>query len=134
VEIQRSNLSKSLNMLERARLLGLLHNAGKNPNSLSKPSKIFLDNHNLAYALGEGNTNTGNLRETFFYNQLKVASNVTDAAKGDFTVDGKYIFEVGGSGKTFSQIADVPNSYLAMDNIEMGFANKIPLWLFGFLY
>jgi hypothetical protein len=59
---------------------------------------------------------------------------VTDAAKGDFTVDGKYIFEVGGSNKNFSQIADIPNSYLAVDNIEMGFAKKIPLWLFGFLY
>jgi predicted AAA+ superfamily ATPase len=134
VEIQRTNLSKSLNLLERARLLGLLHNANKNPDSLSKPSKIFLDNPNLAYALGESNTNTGNLRETFFYNQLKVVGKVTDAAKGDFTVDGKYIFEVGGSNKNFTQIADLPDSYLAVDNIEMGFAQKIPLWLFGFLY
>ena len=134
VEIQRSNLSKSLNLLERARLLGLLRNADKSPNSLSKPSKIFLDNPNLAYALGENNTNTGNLRETFFYNQLKVAGKVTDALKGGFTVNGKYVFEVGGSNKNFSQIADIPNSYLAVDNIEMGFANKIPLWLFGFLY
>ena len=134
VEIQRSNLPKSLNLLERARLLGLLRSAGKNLNSLSKPSKIFLDNPNLAFALGENNTNVGNLRETFFYNQLKVAGEVTDAAKGDFTVNGKYVFEVGGNNKKFSQIADVPNSYLAVDNIEVGFANKIPLWLFGFLY
>jgi hypothetical protein len=88
----------------------------------------------LAYALGENNTNTGNLRETFFYNQLKVAGKVTDAAKGDFTVNGKYVFEVGGSNKDFSQIANIPNSYLALDNIETGFANKIPLWLFGFLF
>ena len=134
VEIQRSNLAKSLNLLERARLLGLLRNADKNPDSLSKPSKIFLDNPNLAYALGENNTNTGNLRETFFYNQLKVVSKVTSAAKGDFTVNGKYIFEVGGSNKDFSQIAGVPNSYLAVDDTEIGFGNKIPLWMFGFLY
>jgi predicted AAA+ superfamily ATPase len=134
VEIQRSNLPKSLNLLERARLLGLLRSSGNNLNSLSKPSKIFLDNPNLAHALGENNTNTGNLRETFFYNQLKVANKVTDAAKGDFTVNGKYVFELGGSNKNFSQIADVPDSYLAVDNIEMGFANKIPLWMFGFLY
>ena len=134
VEIQRSNLPKSLNMLERARLLGLLRNAGKNLNSLSKPSKIFLDNPNLAYALGENNTNIGNLRETFFYNQLKVTSNVTDAEKGDFTVNEKYVFEVGGSNKNYSQIANIHDSYLAVDNIETGFANKIPLWLFGFLY
>jgi predicted AAA+ superfamily ATPase len=134
VEIQRSNLLKSLSLLERARLLGLLQNASKNPDSLSKPSKIFLDNPNLAYALGENNTNTGNLRETFFYNQLKVAGKVTDTSKGDFTVNGKYVFEVGGSNKNFSQIANVSDSYLAVDNIEMGFAHKIPLWMFGFLY
>ena len=134
VEIQRSNLSNSLNLLERARLIGLLHNTGKSPNSLSKPSKIFLDNPNLAFSLGENNTNIGNLRETFFYNQLKVVSKVTAADKGDFTINGLYVFEVGGSNKKFSQIADIPNSYLAIDDIEIGFANKIPLWLFGFLY
>ena len=88
----------------------------------------------MAYALGESNTNTGNLRETFFYNQLKVVGNVTDTQKGDFTVDGKYIFEVGGNNKDFSKIANIPDSYLAVDNIEMGFGNKIPLWLFGLLY
>ena len=134
VEIQRSNLAKSLNLLERARLLGLLRNADKNPDSLSKPSKIFLDNPNLAYALGENNTNTGNLRETFFYNQLKVVSKVTDAVKGDFMVNEKYIFEVGGSNKNFSQIAGIPDSYLVVDDTEIGFGNKIPLWLLGFLY
>ena len=134
VEIQRSNLLKSLILLERARLLGLLHDGDKNPKSLKKPSKIFLDNPNLAYALGEENTNTGNLRETFFYNQLKVVGKVADAERGDFTVNGKYLFEVGGSNKNYSQIADIPNSYFAVDNIEMGFGNKIPLWMFGFLY
>jgi len=134
VEIQRSNLPKSLNLLERAGLLGLLRSAGKNLDSLSKPAKIFLDNPNLAYALGENNPNTGNLRETFFHNQLKVTETITNATKGDFTINGKYVFEVGGNNKNFSQIADIPNSYLAIDNIEIGFGNKIPLWLFGFLY
>jgi predicted AAA+ superfamily ATPase len=134
VEIQRTNLPKSLIFLERARLLGLLRNAEKSLKSLSKPSKIFLDNPNLAYALGENNANIGNIRETFFYNQLKVVSKVTDAAKGDFTINGKYVFEIGGSNKKFSQIADIPDSYLATDDIEIGFGNKIPLWLFGFLY
>jgi len=134
VEIQRSNLPKSLNFLEQARLLGLLRNTDKNLNNLSKPAKIFLDNPNLAYALGENNTNVGNLRETFFFNQLKVVSKVTNAEKGDFTVNGKYTFEVGGSNKNFSQIANLPDSYLAVDNIEIGFGCKIPLWLFGLLY
>jgi len=134
VEIQRSNLSKSLILLEKARLIGLLRNVDKNFKSLSKPSKIFLDNPNLAYSLGENNTNKGNLRETFFYNQLKVVSKVNDAEKGDFTINGQYVFEVGGSNKGYSQIANMPDSYLAVDDIEMGFGNKIPLWMFGLLY
>ena len=134
VEIQRSNLPKSLNLLERARLLGLLKDDDKNLKSLSKPSKIFLDNPNLAYALGENNPNVGNLRETFCYNQLKVVSKVNAAIKGDFTINGKYIFEVGGSKKSFSQIANLSDSFLAVDDIEIGFGNKIPLWLFGFMY
>ena len=134
VDIQRSNLPKSLGLLEKSRLVGLLRESGKNLNNLSKPSKIYLDNPNLAYALGYDNPNTGNLRETFFYNQLRVVSKVTSAEKGDFTVDDQYIFEVGGSKKTFSQIADIPNSYLAVDETEIGWGNRIPLWMFGLLY
>ena len=134
VEIQRSNLPKSLILLERARLLGLLRSVEKSPGNLSKPSKIFLDNPNLAFALGENNPNTGNLRETFFYNQLKATGKVSNAAKGDFLVNNKYVFEVGGKGKKFTQIAGILNSYLAIDETEMGFGNKIPLWMFGFLY
>ena len=134
VEMQRSNLPKSLILLERARLLGLLRSVEKSPDDLSKPSKIFLDNPNLAYSLGEDNPNTGNLRETFFFNQLKTIVKVNDTTKGDFLVDNKYVFEVGGKGKKFAQIAGIPNSYLAIDETETGFGNKIPLWMFGLLY
>jgi len=134
VDIQRSNLPKSLGLLEKSRLVGLLRENGKSINALSKPSKIYLDNPNLAYALGYDNPNTGNLRETFFYNQLRVVGKVTSAVKGDFMVNDQYIFEVGGSYKNFSQIADIPNSYLAVDEIEIGWGNRIPLWLFGLLY
>jgi len=134
VNIQRSNLSKSLDLLEKSRLIGLLRESGKNLNNLSKPSKIYLDNPNLAYVLGYDNPNVGNLRETFFYNQLRVTNKVTSAAKGDFTVNDKYIFEVGGSKKNFSQIADIPNSYLAVDETEIGWNNRIPMWMFGLLY
>ncbi|MCL2042362.1 MAG: AAA family ATPase [Bacteroidales bacterium] len=134
VDIQRSNLPRSLGLLEKSRLVGLLRESGKNLNNLSKPSKIYLDNPNLAYALGYDNPNTGNLRETFFYNQLRVIAKVTSAMKGDFTVNDQYIFEVGGSSKTFSQIADTPHSYLAVDETEIGWGNRIPLWMFGLLY
>jgi len=134
VDIQRSNLPKSLGLLEKSRLVGLLRESGKSLNSVSKPSKIYLDNPNLAHALGYDNPNVGSLRETFFYNQLRVVGKVTSAAKGDFTVNDKYVFEVGGSNKSFSQIADIPNSYLAVDETETGWGNRIPLWTFGLLY
>ena len=134
VDIQRSNLPKSLALLEKSRLIGLLRDSGKSLNGMSKPAKIYLDNPNLAYTLGYGNTNIGNVRETFFYNQLHIVGTVTSAVNGDFTVNDQYIFEVGGSTKTFSQIADIPNSYLAVDDTEVGWGNRIPLWLFGFLY
>jgi predicted AAA+ superfamily ATPase len=134
VDILRSNLPRSLLLLERARMLGLLRANGKNLSPLSKPAKIYLDNPNLAFALGNENPNTGNLRETFFYNQLRTICAVTDAQKGDFTVDGQFVFEIGGKGKTFTQIANISNSYLAVDNEEIGFGNRIPLWMFGLLY
>jgi predicted AAA+ superfamily ATPase len=134
VDIQRSNLPKSLLLLERARMLGLLRASGKNLSPLSKPAKIYLGNPNLAFALGNENTNIGNLRETFFYNQLRTVSSVTDAPKGDFTVNGQFIFEVGGKSKSFAQIANIPDSFLAIDEVEVGIGNRIPLWMFGLLY
>ena len=78
--------------------------------------------------------NPGTMRETFFLNQLRHEHGVTYPAKGDFLVDGKYLFEVGGAGKGFDQIKDLPKSYVAYDDVEIGSGNKIPLWLFGFLY
>jgi predicted AAA+ superfamily ATPase len=134
VDILRNNLPKSLLFLERARMLGLLRANGKNLGPLSKPAKIYLDNPNLAFALGNENTNTDNLRETFFYNQLRIVNRVTDAKQGDFTINGQFVFEVGGRNKTFSQIANLPDSYLAVDETEIGFGNRIPLWMFGLLY
>lgn len=76
----------------------------------------------------------GNERETFFISQLRVLHDVRYPKQGDFLIDDKYLFEVGGKGKTFDQIADVPGSYLAVDDTEVGSGSRIPLWLFGFLY
>ena len=78
--------------------------------------------------------NIGTLRETFFYNQLGVSENLTSSKKADFIVNDKYTIEVGGKNKDKSQIAGIENAFLVLDNIEHGFGNKIPLWLFGFLY
>ena len=73
-------------------------------------------------------------RETYFYNQMRQCHNVEFTGVGDFLVDGRYIFEVGGKGKKFKQIKDLSDSYVVNDDVEIGMGNKIPLWLFGFLY
>ena len=98
------------------------------------PEEIYLDNTNLIYALAVSNVNEGNARETFFANQCSVTHKVTASKQGDFVIDDKYTFEVGGRNKTFAQIKNLENSFIAMDGIETGFGNKIPLWLFGFTY
>lgn len=124
---------KLLYALDRAALLKLLTSEVKSYKSLSKPEKIYLNNTNLMYAL-TARVDKGNLRETFFFNQLNAMYTTRMPQKGDFFVDGKYLFEVGGKGKTFDQIKEVPDSYLAVDDVEYGHKNRIPLWMFGLLY
>jgi uncharacterized protein len=124
---------KMLYSLDKAQVLSLLASKSKNYKSLVKPDKIYLDNTNLMHALCP-KVDKGNERETFFLNQLRVRHDVSYPQKGDFFVDDKFLFEVGGKGKSFSQIADVPDSYIAADETEVGHGNRIPLWLFGFLY
>ena len=120
--------------LEKARLLNLLPSAKATLHYMSRPEKIYCDNTNIMYCLTQ-NIDTGTLRETFFLNQLKSAGyEVSYPEQGDFKIDGKYLFEVGGRRKSFNQIKDIPNSYLAIDDEEICHGNKIPLWMFGFLY
>ena len=90
----------------------------------------------MIYALNvdDASANIGNVRETFFFNQLKVRHDVNLPKSGDFLIDKKYTFEVGGKGKSFEQIKDLKNSFVVADDIEMGIGNKIPLWLFGLMY
>jgi predicted AAA+ superfamily ATPase len=130
---ERAQGLKMLSALERAGLLALLPPKGETLKNMSKPEKIYCDNTNLMYALVQ-NANIGTLRETFFCNQVRKDHDVVFTGQGDFFVDGKWTFEIGGKGKGFSQLADMPNSYVVNDDIEVGFGNKIPLWLFGFLY
>jgi predicted AAA+ superfamily ATPase len=133
LETTRDLSLKLLYALDRAALLGVLTSEIKSYRQLSKPDKIYLNNSNLIYAL-TANVDKGNLRETFFYNQTKNVLDVVMPKQGDFLVNGKYLFEVGGKSKTFEQIKDLPNSFLAVDDVEFGHKNRIPLWLFGFLY
>ena len=133
LETDRNQGLKMLNALERAGLLQLLETESRKLKTLSRPDKIYCDNPNLMHALVPS-ANAGCLRETFFLNQLRVEHDVTYPQRGDFLVDGKYLFEIGGAGKGFSQIRDIPNSFVVNDDIEVGLGNKIPLWMFGLLY
>lgn len=134
LQLGRDTVNDFLYQLERAFLLNLANRPSDGVAALQKPDKVYLENTNLAYALRE-HPDPGTTRETFFLNQLRNAEHqIHLAEKGDFLVDKTYTFEVGGRGKSIKQIAGIPQSYIAADNIEIGFGNKIPLWLFGFLY
>ena len=129
----RDTLLKLLYKLDKAEILELLTVKLKSYKKLVNPEKIYLGNTNLMYALSP-KIEIGTLRETFFIDQCASVGTVQMPPKGDFLVNGKYLFEVGGEGKTFDQIADIPNSYLAVDGIETGYGARIPLWMFGLLY
>ena len=124
---------RMLYALDKAQLLSLLTSKMKNYKLLYKPDKIYLGNTNLMHVLCPS-VDKGNERETFFYSQLYVAHDVKYPQQGDFLVDDRYLFEVGGRKKTYDQIADVANGYLAVDDTEVGHGHRIPLWLFGFIY
>ena len=133
LETDRNQGLKMLYALQRGGLLQLLGDNAKSPNNLSRPDKIYINNPTLMYALTPY-IDVGTIRETFFFNQLSQGHEVRYPAAGDFLIDRKFLFEVGGKSKTFDQIKDIENSYLAIDNIEIGRKNRIPLWMFGLLY
>ena len=133
LETDRNTGLRILEALQKGALLALVPPRGESLKNLSKPEKIYCDNTNLMYALTP-RADIGTARETFFFNQVRMGHEVVFPGTGDFLVDGRYLFEVGGAGKKFSQIKDIPESFVAADDIEIGFGNKIPLWLFGFLY
>ncbi|MBN1949629.1 MAG: ATP-binding protein [Bacteroidales bacterium] len=127
-------LLKYLDYLEKAEVVNTIMQKAKGNKIMQKPDKIYLGNTNIFYGLNLLGEEMGTIRETFFNSQLDTAHELRLPEKGDFLVDGKYIFEVGGRSKTFKQIKDLNNAYIAVDDIETGAFNQIPLWLFGFLY
>lgn len=134
-ELQRNTVLEYLNHLKGAKLLNLLFSDLLSVKKMQKPDKIYLENPNLLYALATTPVKIGTARECFAVNQLSYAHTVEyGKTQGDFKVDGKWIFEVGGEKKTFDQIADLPDSYILADDIEMPHGNKLPLWMIGFLY
>jgi len=132
-------LKEYLSKLDDAGLIRLLMKSSLSMKSLDKPEKIYLANTNLMYTK---TPEIGNVRETFFMNQLYnyytnqtlTSMGIYSSNKGDFICEEKYTFEIGGKNKSFKQIKDIENSFVVADDIEVGFENKIPLWLFGFFY
>jgi len=132
--ISRGFLLNAIKLLNRADLVMELYKPTTGIGAFTKPEKLYLDNPNLVYALGKQNAEIGTLRETFFANQMKHLHEIHLAEKGDFIIDKKYTFEIGGKNKNTKQIQGVPNSYVVRDDMEVGSLNSIPLYLFGFLY
>ena len=131
--ISRNYIQDYLMYMERAGMIAQLRDAVGGIRGLGKTEKIYLDNTNLIYVLAPKRADIGNVRETFFMNQLRIVGDVMCSPVSDFLVDGM-TFEIGGRKKGQKQISEIDNAYVVKDDIETGFANVIPLWAFGLLY
>lgn len=134
IQISRQTLLQYFEYLEESKLIYQVFKQSRGLGALEKPDKIFLENTNLMYMFDDVQTDVGNVRETFAFNQLSHAHEVLFSEQSDFFVDKKYTFEVGGKNKKRRQIKDVSDSYILADNIEYGTDRRIPIWLLGFLY
>jgi uncharacterized protein len=132
--IHRNSLNNYLYFLEQGRILSLLYPKGQSVAILQKPEKIFLNNTNLQYALAEENINAGTVRETFFLSQLYPMHKLNMPLKGDFLVNNKYTFEIGGKNKDGQQIKGQENSWIVRDDMEYPAGKALPLWMFGLVY
>lgn len=133
IGISRNSVQDYLSLLERAQLIGQLRDDTGGIRGLGKVEKVYIDNPSLMRVLSGGKTDVGNMRETFFYNQMRVKNDVNSSRQSDFKVE-KYTFEVGGRKKGKKQIEDIPDSFIVKDDIEFAQGNVIPLWAFGLNY
>jgi len=142
IEVSRPTLMEYIHYLELGSLINVVNQKARGYGVLSKPDKLYMYNTNLMHAISH-NADIGTRREVFFVNQVKSAYYNTPSLldehlllspRGDFRLENRYTVEVGGSGKSFAQISGIENAFVAADDIETGAGNKIPLWLFGFLY
>lgn len=131
--ISRNDIADYIYYMERAGMLMSLHDTTQGIRSIGKSHKLYVDNTNLMYVLAPENIDKGNLRETFFLNQMRVKYPVIASQKADFEI-GNYVFEVGGKNKNQKQLDNNPNGYIVKDDIEFGYRNVIPLWAFGLTY
>jgi hypothetical protein len=133
INVSRNVLPDYFLYMEQAGMIGQLRDDTGGIRGLGKVEKVYIDNTNLAYVLGHESTDIGNIRETFFYNQMRVTTDVISSRISDFEIDGK-TFEVGGKSKKQKQIQDAAQGYVVKDDIETGYGNVIPLWQFGLTY
>ncbi len=133
LEVSRNNIADLCAWLEKAGLIGQLRAITDGRQGLRKVDKVYLDNATLIYVLGNKSTEIGTIRETFFYNQMRVMTDIISSRISDFEIDGK-TFEVGGKKKKQKQIQNTNQGYVVKDDIETGYGNIIPLWQFGLTY
>lgn len=133
IGVSKNNVPDYLSILSDAGMIGLLRDDTAGMRNLGKVEKAYIDNPSLMYVLSAGEPDIGNLRETFFYNQMRVRNTLRASTKSDFTI-GKYTFEVGGRRKGKQQIEGIDNAYIVRDDIEIGHGQVIPLWHFGLNY
>lgn len=131
--LDRDDLPKYLEYLEKAELVSVLRMKANGDAILRKMDKLYLHNSNMAYVLSGEQPNTGNSRETIFFCWTKQKYETLESPVSDFEIDG-LTFEVGGRKKGKKQIEDIPNGYEIKDEIEYVHDNQVPLWMFGFLY
>ena len=134
IQLNRNALVRALQLLDRAELIRSTYKQTKSISILNKPDKIWMHNTNLMYAISGNQVDTGTVRETFFMQNFSNNHIISLPNKGDVLVDNTFLFEIGGKNKTRKQILDLDKAFLVKDDIEIGFQNSIPLWLFGFLY
>lgn len=134
LELNKQTVLAYLSGLNKAELISLLYSDNKSVTKMQKPDKIYIHNPNMLCTLAKS-ANIGTLRECFVVNQLKVSHEVEyGKSHGDFKVDGKWTFEVGGEDKSFDQIANISDSYVLADSLEFPIGKKLPLWIVGLLY
>lgn len=133
LKVSRNDIPALLLYMEKAGMIGLLRDQTGGMRGLGKTEKVYLDNTNMIYVMAAENANTGNVRETFFYNQTRLTQPVTSSKISDFMI-GKYTFEVGGRNKGSKQVKNVDNAYVVRDDTEYASGKFLPLWSFGLMY
>lgn len=133
IQVSRNTVVRMFELLDRGAVLRSLHSGWRSPKSVAKPEKVLFDNTDIMAALSNLNE-IGTVRETFIASMLAMDYKLSEPTVGDLLVDEKYLFEIGGKNKRYKQIADIPDSYVIVDDVESSIGNKIPMWMFGFLY